>query len=134
MPARHDWLQILLPLGSNQLHCAPIGTSIAEKPAKRVKHKGPEKMKDMDNKFVSTQELGSLLGVTRQTVRNWIKKGHIRAYHIGQNLKIPVREAVRILEHYDLPIPERFGAAFHGQVPLSGAKGANNRWIGGDTR
>ena len=92
-------------------------------------------MKDMDNKFVSTQELGSLLGVTRQTVRNWIKKGHIRAYHIGQNLKIPVREAVRILQHYDLPIPVWLEdeAALHGQVPLPDAKGSNNRWMGGGT-
>ncbi len=114
-------------------------------------------MKQMDNKFVSTQELGSLLGVTRQTIRNWIKKGHIRAYHIGQNLKVPVREAVRILVHYELPIPEwlsnedlaRSGqsasnrqghgsfswpengstkSAFHEQAPLSGAQETNNRW------
>ena len=62
-------------------------------------------MKETDNKFISTQELGSLLGVTRQTIRNWIKKGDVTAYHIGQNLKIPVQEAVRILAHYNLPIP-----------------------------
>jgi excisionase family DNA binding protein len=55
--------------------------------------------------FLSTQDLASLLGVTRQTIRNWIKSGQIRAYHIGQNLKIPVPEAQRILKHYALPVP-----------------------------
>jgi len=60
----------------------------------------------MENRFLSTQELGSLLGVTRQTIRNWIKKGNIKAFQIGQNLKIPTQEAVRILTHYNLPFPE----------------------------
>lgn len=56
--------------------------------------------------FLSTQDLASLLGVTRQTIRNWIKSGQIRAYHIGQNLKIPVAEAQRILRQYALPVPD----------------------------
>ena len=63
-------------------------------------------MKETNHRFVSTQELGALLGVTRQTVRNWIKKGEIKAFHIGQNLKIPVQEAVRILMFYELPVPD----------------------------
>lgn len=62
-------------------------------------------MENINKKFVSTQEMGSLLEVTRQTIRNWINKGHIKAYHIGQNLKIPVEEAVRILQHYKLAVP-----------------------------
>jgi len=130
---------------------------LQKKPAKRERHKSIEAMKQMDNKFVSTRELGALLGVTRQTIRNWIKKGHIRAYHIGQSLKVPVQEAVRILVQYELPIPEwlknedlaRSGQstsnrqgqgsfsrpengstklAFHEQAPLSGAQETNNRW------
>ncbi len=56
--------------------------------------------------FLSTQDLASLLGVTRQTIRNWIKNGQIKAYHIGQNLKIPMAEAQRILRHYALPVPD----------------------------
>jgi len=60
----------------------------------------------MNKKFLSTKELGSLLGVTRQTVRNWIKKGEIKAFHIGQNLKIPVEEALRVILHYELPVPD----------------------------
>ena len=55
---------------------------------------------------MSTEELGSLLGVTRQTVRNWIKKGDIKAFHIGQNLKIPVEEVLRVMSRYELPVPD----------------------------
>jgi excisionase family DNA binding protein len=90
---------------------APVGTSIAEKPTKAEKEITSLQLKinsqkAMENRFLSTQELGSLLGVTRQTIRNWIKKGNIKAFQIGQNLKIPTQEAVRILTHYNLPFPE----------------------------
>jgi len=59
-------------------------------------------------KFLSTKELGLLLGVTRQTIRNWFLNGQIKAYRIGQNIKIPRAEAVRILEQFEQPIPEWF--------------------------
>jgi len=58
-----------------------------------------------NRRFISTKELGELLGVTRQTVRNWILKGEIQAYRIGHNLKIPSSEAVRILRQYQQPVP-----------------------------
>jgi excisionase family DNA binding protein len=56
-------------------------------------------------RFISTQQLGDLLGVTRQTIRNWCVKGEIQAFKIGQSLKIPREEAVRILEGYHLTVP-----------------------------
>ncbi len=56
-------------------------------------------------RFVSTQQLGDLLGVTRQTIRNWCVKGEIQAFKIGQNLKIPRSEAIRILKGYQLSVP-----------------------------
>jgi excisionase family DNA binding protein len=62
-------------------------------------------METSNRRFISTQQLGELLGVTRQTVRNWVVHGHIQAYKIGQNIKIPSSEAVRILEKYEQPIP-----------------------------
>ena len=65
-----------------------------------------QSMEQMNHRFLSTQELGTLLGVTRQTIRNWIKRGEVRAFHIGQILKIPIEEAVRILTLYGLPVPE----------------------------
>ncbi len=60
-------------------------------------------------KFLSTEDLGFLLGVTRQTIRNWFLKGQIKAYRIGQNIKIPRAEAVRILEQFEQPVPEWLG-------------------------
>ncbi|MFZ0449220.1 MAG: helix-turn-helix domain-containing protein [Desulfatiglandaceae bacterium] len=66
-------------------------------------------MKGSEMKFLSTRELGVLLGVTRQTIRNWFLKGQIKAYRIGQNIKIPRSEAVRILQRFEQPIPEWFG-------------------------
>jgi excisionase family DNA binding protein len=55
---------------------------------------------------LSCQELGPLMGVTRQTIRNWIDNGDIRALHNGRKFEIPVDEALRILQHYELPVPE----------------------------
>ena len=63
-------------------------------------------MRASSKKFISTQELGNLLGVTRQTVRNWVVRGQIRAFKIGQNLKIPKEEAVRILSACGQPVPD----------------------------
>jgi excisionase family DNA binding protein len=63
------------------------------------------RMSNKEKKFLSTAELGILLGVTRQTVRNWFLKGQIKAYRIGQNIKIPRAEALRILNRFDQPIP-----------------------------
>ena len=59
----------------------------------------------MESRLLSTQQVGALLGVTRQTIRNWIRKNHVRAFHIGQNLKISPQEAVRIMRYYELPVP-----------------------------
>ncbi len=93
----------------NLVKTTQIGTSIAENRVKRVKPRTFKAMKEIDHIFLSTQELGSLLGVTRQTIRNWIKKGDVKAFHIGQNLKIPASEAVRILMQYGLPVPGWLG-------------------------
>jgi excisionase family DNA binding protein len=67
------------------------------------------RMSNREKNFLSTAELGILLGVTRQTVRNWFLKGQIKAYRIGQNIKIPKAEALRILERFDQPIPRWLG-------------------------
>jgi excisionase family DNA binding protein len=60
----------------------------------------------METRYLSTQEVGALLGVTRQTIRNWIRKDHVKAFHIGQNLKISPQEAIRIMQYYELPVPD----------------------------
>ena len=66
----------------------------------------PVNEREKEKTVLSCQELGPLMGVTRQTVRNWIDKGDIRALHNGRRFQIPVEEALRILQHYELPVPE----------------------------
>lgn len=56
--------------------------------------------------FVSTQELAPLMGLSRQTIRNWINKGDIKAHHMGRKLDIPLDEALRILNRYGLHVPD----------------------------
>ncbi len=67
-------------------------------------HKTKEIGKNTDS--LSAQQLAPLMGVTRQTIRNWINNGDIRAHHAGRSFRIPVSEALRILHHYDLPVPD----------------------------
>jgi excisionase family DNA binding protein len=65
-----------------------------------------KKISDKRNKqFLSAQELALLMGLSRQTIRNWIDKGDIRAHRMGHNLKIPVHEVLRLLRHFGLPVP-----------------------------
>ena len=69
-----------------------------------------------NKKFLSTEELGRLLGVTRQTVRNWFIKGQIKAFKIGQNIKIPKEEAVSLLMACEQPIPAWLRSKEQGQA------------------
>lgn len=48
----------------------------------------------MDKQFISTTELSSLLGVSRVTIFNRIKKGEIKAKKVGRNF---------IIDKADLP-------------------------------
>lgn len=48
----------------------------------------------MENQFISTTELATLLGVSRVTIFNRIKKGEIKAKKIGRNF---------IIDKTDLP-------------------------------
>jgi excisionase family DNA binding protein len=96
--------------------------SVLHKLAKTGKSEQATAMDKTNRPFLSTQDLASLLGVTRQTIRNWIKAGHIRAYHIGQNLKIPVEEAQRILTHYALPVPDWLEGPLTPAPPPSGKR------------
>lgn len=54
--------------------------------------------------FTST-EAGELLGVTGQTIKNWVRQGQLRGYRIGGRILVPkdevadyVRQARRSLE------------------------------------
>lgn len=47
--------------------------------------------------FCRVDEVASLLGVTEQTVRNWIKDGKIKAQRFGRPHLIPISEVARLL-------------------------------------
>ncbi len=43
----------------------------------------------MKPEVITTSELAGMLGVTRQTVFNWIKNGHLKANKVGNSYAIP---------------------------------------------
>ena len=47
--------------------------------------------------FCRVDEVARLLGVTEQTVRNWIREGKIKAQRFGRPHLIPISEAARLL-------------------------------------
>ena len=61
-----------------------------------------------EKRFISTMEMGPLLGVSPRTIRNWINGGQIKGYKIGHSLKISKEEAVRILRRYEQSIPDEW--------------------------
>jgi excisionase family DNA binding protein len=48
--------------------------------------------------FCRVDEVAGLLGVTEQTIRNWIREGKIKARRFGRPHLIPIEEAARLLD------------------------------------
>ena len=46
----------------------------------------------MDEKWVSLEDIAAYLGVTKETIRNWIKKIDIPAHKIGRLWKFKLSE------------------------------------------
>ncbi len=47
----------------------------------------------MDLDLLTSTEVGDLVGVTGQTIKNWVKEGRMKAYRIGSRIMVP-REVV----------------------------------------
>jgi len=60
----------------------------------------------MNKTLFSTTEMAEWLGVFHTTARRWIEQGRIKGIRVGRNYKIPIEEAVRVLNHYEIPLPE----------------------------
>lgn len=60
----------------------------------------------MNKTLFSTTEMAEWLGVFHTTARRWIEQGKIKGIRVGRNYKIPIEEAVRVLNHYEIPLPE----------------------------
>jgi excisionase family DNA binding protein len=52
--------------------------------------------KTSDGTYVTIAQLAAKLGVHINTVRNWIKAGHVKAVKIGHCVRIPVTEFDRL--------------------------------------
>jgi len=52
-------------------------------------------------------DVGSLLGVHHNTIKNWIKSKQVVAFQtVGGHYRVPRREVVRLIKGRDLPVPE----------------------------
>jgi excisionase family DNA binding protein/PAS domain S-box-containing protein len=63
----------------------------------------------MEKAFFSTPQLAQWLGVFHTTIRRWVEQGKIKGIRVGRNYKIPVEEAIRVLDEHDIPLPEILG-------------------------
>ena len=52
----------------------------------------------MEKAFFSTPQLAQWLGVFHTTIRRWVEQGKIKGIRVGRNYKIPVDEAIRVLD------------------------------------
>ena len=52
-------------------------------------------------------DVGSLLGVHHNTIKNWIKSKEVVAFQtVGGHYRVPRREVVRLIKNRDLPVPD----------------------------
>ena len=63
----------------------------------------------MEKAFFSTPQLAQWLGVFHTTIRRWVEQGKIKGIRVGRNYKIPVDEAIRVLDEHNIPLPEMLG-------------------------
>jgi len=61
----------------------------------------------MGKNLFSTPELARFLGVFHTTIRRWIEQGKIKGIRVGRNYKIHADEVIRVLDDYNLPLPEQ---------------------------
>lgn len=61
----------------------------------------------MEKNLFSTPELARFLGVFHTTIRRWIEQGKIKGIRVGRNYKIHADEVIRVLDDYNLPLPEQ---------------------------
>jgi excisionase family DNA binding protein len=52
-------------------------------------------------------DVGMLLGVHHNTIKNWIKSNQVLAFQtVGGHYRVPRREVVRVIKDRGLPVPE----------------------------
>lgn len=53
---------------------------------------GGKRVETMNERWSSLEEIAEYLGITKDTVRNWIKKSDIPAHKIGRQWKFKISE------------------------------------------
>ena len=62
----------------------------------------------MSNDFMTTAQVGKLLGVHHATVRRWIDSGKLKAIiTFGGHRRIRPEDILQYLQNHELPVPER---------------------------
>jgi len=56
--------------------------------------------------FLSTPEVGEMIGVFHTTVRRWCEQKKITAFRVGRNWKIPIPALHKFLSDRGLPLPQ----------------------------
>ncbi len=62
----------------------------------------------MTNNLLSITEAATVLGVSKQTVRKWIRDGLLNAILMGRRIKVDRMELERILREGTSPIEEGY--------------------------
>jgi two-component system, OmpR family, response regulator len=84
------------------------------------------------------QEVGGLLGVHHNTIKNWIRSGKIRAFTtVGGHFRVLRREVARLVSDRGLPVPEELAGPAGMVYVLDRSKGGGDgleRDLGGAYR
>jgi excisionase family DNA binding protein len=74
--------------------------------------------------FLTTTRAGELLGVSGQTIKNWVRDGHLAGYRVGGRIVIPreaveeyVRRARGSLDLEEIPDDEAAALVAEGRSP-----------------
>ncbi|OAI39389.1 hypothetical protein AYO39_02940 [Actinobacteria bacterium SCGC AG-212-D09] len=52
----------------------------------------------LDEEFLTVAEVAQLLKLNQQTVRNWIDRGYLPAFHVGRRVRIRRSDLEQLLE------------------------------------
>jgi len=70
---------------------------VIQKPNRRGLHKRIQQMEKLEDEFFTPMELAKLWKVKRATIYTWIRRGYLRAYKVGIQLRISKEDAVAFL-------------------------------------
>ena len=70
---------------------------VMRKPNKRGLYKRIQQIEKLGDEFFTPMELAKLWKVSRHAIYTWIRRGYLRAYKVGTQLRIAKEDAVAFL-------------------------------------